>query len=67
MISGIQLLLRLSAKLEGRLTLWERRCFSGARFEDVAVTTESVDVRGEGHLVNVTDANWDYLLCVDNQ
>lgn len=31
------------------------------------MTTESVDVRGEGHLVNVTDANWDYLLCVDNQ
>ena len=41
------------------------RCFSGARFEDVARTTETVDISGEGHLVNVTDANWDYLLCMD--
>ena len=31
------------------------------------MTTESVDIRGEGYLINVTDANWDYLLCVDNQ
>lgn len=56
------LLLRLSTKLEGRLTLWEphvQRCFGGTRFEDVAMTTESVDIRGEGYLVNVTDANRD--------